>query len=167
MDASLTNLPAVAQQILTLFQAQLTAQGVTLPERQYRQAGSMPAWDGEQLTTGLMGIAQGQPGMAYPQTFVPEALHFYATFFVLLIRKVHVVSVEGFGGLEIPTAAQQDEDGVNTVTDAQALVIAFRNIAEARTLVSGGMGLALDGLQPLGPQGALAGSRLLLSLSLS
>lgn len=165
--ASLTNLPALAEQFLTLFSAQLTAQGVEVPDRQYRQAGSIPVWDGEQLTTGLMGIAQGQPGQAYPQTFAPQALNLYATFFVLLIREISVISTEGFTPGEVPTAEDSDADGVNVIGDGQALVIAASAIHTAHTMTGPGEGFVIDGLQPLGPEGGLAGSRLLISVSLS
>jgi hypothetical protein len=165
--ASLANLPATADLILALFTAQLKAQGVHLPDRQYRQAGSQPVWDGEQLTTGLMGIAQGQPGLAYPQTFVPEALNLYATFFVLLIREIVVINTEGFTGMEIPTALEQDADGVALISDGAQLVIAASAIHLARSLVENGEGFVIDGLQPLGPEGGLSGSRLLLSVSLT
>jgi hypothetical protein len=165
--ASLANLPATADLILALFTAQLKAQGVRLPDRQYRQAGSQPVWDGEQLTTGLMGIAQGQPGLAYPQTFVPEALNLYATFFVLLIREIVVINTEGFTGMEIPTALEQDADGVALIGDGAQLVIAAAKIHLARSLTENGEGFVIDGLQPLGPEGGLSGSRLLLSVSLT
>ena len=154
--ASLTNLPGLADQILAAFAAQLTAQGVDLPERQYRQAGSMPVWDGEQLTTGLMGIAQGQPGIGHQQTFAPEALNLYATFFVLLVRSVQVISTEGFASMEIPTPDQQDADGVTAMTDAQALVIAASEIHQQYLLTEPGEGFVIDGLQPLGPEGGMA-----------
>lgn len=166
--ASLTTLPATADLILNLYVAQLTSQGVDLPARQYRQAGSMPVWDGEQLTTGLMGIAQGQPGIGHATSFVPEALNFYATFFVLLIREICVINAEGYGAdVDIPTALEQDSDGVASMGDAAALVLATSQIMRARTLVEGGEGFVLDGLQPLGPEGGLAGSRLLISVSLT
>lgn len=165
--ASLTNLPGTAEQILQLFAAQLSLQDVQLPERQYVQPGSMPVWDGEQLTAGLMGLAQGQPGIAHATTFVPEAISFYATFFVLLIREIHVISTEGFTAMEIPTAEQLDADGQMLIGDGGQLVLAASQIHQARVLVANGEGFVIDGLQPLGPEGGMVANRLLLSVSVS
>jgi hypothetical protein len=165
--ASLTELPAVAQRILDLFSAQLSEQGVVIPARCYVAAGSMIVWDGEQMTVALMGITQGQPGVGYAQTYVPEALNLYASFSVALVRSVATISTEGFAGVEVPTAAQQDTDGQATIADAQALVTAASAIHVGHLLTGPGEGFVIDGLQPLGPEGGLAASRLLISLSLS
>ena len=176
--ASLATLPADAEKILNLFAAQLTSQGVELPERQYVQPGSMAVWDGEQMTAGLMGIMQGEPGLAMAQTFVPGSAHYHAQFFVILIRQIAVMNTESFETLEIPTAAQQDSDGQASMGDSAALLIAGEAIHRAPigatpgaptspALTGSGEGYVIDGLQPLGPEGALAGNRLLLSISLS
>lgn len=169
--ASLADLPAVLERALDLFSSQLLGQGVEIPERRYVQAGSMPVWDGEQMTVGLMGIAQGQPGHGYAGTFIPEALNLYATLFVLVIRPVASIQDDGTAEMEIPTAQEQDEDGKSLAADAQALVLAASNIHRAsmtgQGLTGPGEGFSIDGLQPLGPEGGMAGNRLLLSISLS
>jgi hypothetical protein len=165
--ASLQDLPGVAEQFLAVFGAQLTAQGVTLPDRQYVAAGSMIVWDGEQLTACLMGITQGHPGAAFAQTYVPEALNLYASFSVNLVRKISVVNTEGFAGMEIPTAAELDADGQTLIADAQALILAASEIHRAHLLTGPGEDYVIDGLQPLGPEGGLVASRLLISVSLT
>ena len=165
--ASLQDLPGVADQFLALFAAQLTAQGVELPARQYRAPGSMIVWDGEQLTVCLMGIAQGQPGLAFAQTYVPEALNVYASFSINLVRAITVMNTEGFEAMEIPTAGATDADGVTLINDAQALILAASEIHRKYAITGPGEGFVIDGLQPLGPEGGLAASRLLISVSLS
>lgn len=166
--ASITDLGGTADQILQLFAAQLTEQGVDVPERQYRPPGTLVVWDGEQLTVNLMGIGQGQPGHGYGQTIVPpQALVFYASFSINLIRAITVINVEGPEDIEIPTAAEMDADGVKLLADAQALVLAFSQIYQRYQVTAIGEGMVLDGLQPVGPEGGLAGSRMLVSVSLS
>jgi hypothetical protein len=165
--ASLTDLPGLAEQILAVFGAQLTALDVDLPERQYVAAGSQIVWDGEQMTVALMGITQGQPGLGQASTMVPQRITTYATFSVNLVRSVTVINTEGFTLGEIPTADEQDADGKHTITDAQALMLAGISLAENHLLAGVGEGFVIDGLQPLGPEGGLVASRLLVSLSLS
>ena len=165
--ASLTALPELAELILAQFAAQLQAQGVSLPERQYVAAGSQIVWDGEQLTVALMGAAQGQPGQGFQQTYVPEALNLYATFSINLVRKIAVLNTDGYLGAEIPTAEDQDADGQAAIGDAQAMLLAASNVHRHYLLTGPGEGFVIDGLQPLGPEGGLVASRLLISLSLS
>lgn len=165
--AGLQDLPGVAEQILSLFADQLADQRVALPARRYVAAGSMIVWDGEQMTVCLMGISQGQPGQAFGATYVPEALNLYATFSVNLVREITVINTEGFAAMEIPTAQEQDADGRATISDAQALIIAASQIHRQYLLTGPGEGFVIDGLQPVGPEGGLAATRLLISLSLS
>ncbi len=165
--ASLQDLPGVAEQILALFAAQLTEQGVSLPERQYVAAGSLIVWDGDQMTVALMNVGQGQPGQAFAQTMIPEAVTFFASFSVNLVREIQVVNTEGFAAMEIPTAEEQNTDGQATIGDAQALILAASAIHRAHRLSGVGEGFVIDGLQPVGPEGGLAASRLLISVSLS
>lgn len=166
--ASLLDLPGAGRLMLAAFAAQLAAQGVALPDRQYLAPGSLIVWDGEQLTVCLMSIDQGDPGMTIASTFIPPtAAHYQAAFSVNLVRKVAVINTEGFAGVEIPTAAQLDVDGGALVADAAALILAGQAIHEAGTLTDGGQGCVIGPLAPLGPAGGLAGSRLLITLSLS
>ena len=165
--ASLRALPAVAEQFLTDFAAQLTSQGVRLPARRYVAAGSMIVWDGEQMTVCLMGIGSGQPGVGQAQNVIPETQTFYASFSINLVREIAVVNTEGFRAMETPTADELNTDGQTTITDAQALTLAAANLHREYLLSGVGEGFVIDGLQPLGPEGGLAASRLLISVSLA
>ncbi len=173
MAISLQNLPGGAQAIWTAFAAQLTSLGVSLPERQYRAAGSMIVWDGEQFTVALMGIDQGDPGLAIGQSFTPPtAAHYHAAFSVNLVRHITVVSTEGFADMSIPSAVEQDADGTNLLSDAAALIIAAQQIHQQCStqpggIVDPGQGFLIGPLAPLGPEGGLAANRLLITVSLS
>jgi hypothetical protein len=173
MAISLSNLPSGAKQIWTAFAAALTELGVSLPERQYRAAGSMIVWDDEQFTVALMGIAQGQPGVEFGGTYIPpSAATYHASFSVNLVRKITVFRDEGTGDMEIPTPEQQDSDGANLMSDGAALILAAQAIHEACSQAPGGIvdpgqGFVIGPLAPLGPEGGLAANRLLISLSLS
>ena len=165
--ASLANLPQTAQLLLSLFEAQLTKQGVKIPERVYVPPGALPVWDGEQLTVSLMGIGQGQPAAQEPQSFIPQAVNYYATFSVNLVRAITMISTEGFITGEIPTAAQMGADGAVLLADAAALIQATSAVHTAYTLTTPGEGFAMEGLMPIGPAGGLAGMRVLLSFSVN
>lgn len=165
--ASITALPAFAEQVLAAFKAQLTVQAVSLPERQYVTPGSMVPWDGEQLTVSLMGIDQGHPGAGQAASVIPETATFYASFSVNLIRKVPIINTEGFAAGEVPTAEDLDASGQGLVGDAAALILAGSQVHLARVLVGPGEEMVIGPLSPVGPEGGLAGSRLLVSVSLS
>lgn len=165
--ASLLDLPGVAEQLLSDFASQLTENGVALPERQYRSPGSMVVWDGEQFTVSIMTSAQGQPGIGQPHSVVPQAVVYYATFSLNLVRAIAVINTEGMAEAEIPTADEMDEDGVSLMADASALIYAASQIHQQYLVTAVGEGFAVEGLQPVGPEGGLAGNRLLVSLSLS
>ena len=165
--ASLQTLPAVAEKILSLFTAELTAQGVTVPSRRYVTPGGLIPWDTDQLTVSLMSVDQGQPGIGDTTTMIPQAVVFYASYSVNLIRAIPVVNTEGFAGTQLPTAAELDESGQQLQTDAGALLLAAAAIHIGYTLTDPGQGFVIGPLQPVGPEGGLAGSRLMLTISLS
>jgi hypothetical protein len=165
--ASLLDLPGFAEQVLSDFAAQLTGQGISVPERQYVTPGSMIPWDGEQFTVTLMGIDQGQPGQGQAQSQVPQAVAYYASFSLNLIRKVPVISTEGFAAQSVPTAEDLDASGQTFIADAAALILAASRIHTAYLETPPGEGFVAGPLQPVGPEGGLAGSRLLLTVSLS
>lgn len=168
MSISLQNLAGGANQIWAAFATELEALGVILPERQYRAAGSMIVWDGEQFTVALMGIDQGDPGVAQGTTFIPpSAAHFHAAWSVNLVRTITTMASEGFVDMEIPTAAEQDADGVSLMGDAAALLLAAQAVHESGAVTDPGQGFVIGPLAPLGPEGGLAANRLLITLSLS
>jgi hypothetical protein len=165
--ASLADLPGVAEQLLQDFAAQLTEQGVTLPPRQYRTPGAMVPWDGEQFTVSLIGIDQGQPGGQVTVTVVPQALALYAQFSLNLVRKVAILNVESFAASQVPSAAALDSSGEQLISDAQQLILAASQLHLRYQVTGPGEGFVIGPLQPVGPEGGLAGSRLLVGLSLS
>ena len=164
MAASLADLSATASRILSLFAAQLDAQGVELPERQHVGPGQIPAWDGEQLVVNLVTVAQGQPGAPAAMPFRPPAVNFHAQFGVSIVRRVHVIDTEGPFGLMVPSSEQIGEDSAVSLQDAAALIKAATTIGLADSLVDPGEGLVYE-LGTLGPEGGLAANRLLLTLS--
>ena len=166
--ASLQDLPGVADQLLAIFGAQLVELGVQLPARQYRNPSSLVAWDGEQFTVSLMGIAQGQPGRMIGQTIrPPQALHFYASFALTIVRLVSVINTDGFADVEIPTASEIDADGVTTLSDAQALILAASRVYGQHSITSPDEGYEIAGVTPVGPEGGMAGNRLIVNLTVN
>ncbi|HWF25174.1 MAG TPA: hypothetical protein VG275_06995 [Solirubrobacteraceae bacterium] len=167
MSASLTDLSGFAARVLSAFDAQLAQQGVSLPSRQYVTPGSMVPWDGEQLTVSLMGIDQGRPGGTVTTSIVPQATIFYASFSVNLIRAIPTINTEGFSAGETPTAEDLGASGGQLLDDAAQLVLAASAFHQAYLLSDPGVDFVVGPLSPVGPEGGLAGSRMLLSLSLS
>lgn len=164
--ASLRDLPATAAEILALFKAQLIEQGVKVPGRQYVGPGSEMVWDGEQLTVNLMGIAQGMPAQGTPQSFVPQAVHYFASFSVNLVREVTTINTEGStAGVEVPTPAQLTVDSTKLLADASALILAAQAIHQQYLMTSPQEGFAVEGLQPIMNEGGLGANRMLLSLT--
>lgn len=160
--ADLSDLAGVASRILTVFNDQLEAQKVPLPASVYVHAGTEAAWDGEQLTSGLVGVQQGAPGMPVAFSQQPLALNFYAEFHVLLLRQVTTLQE---GPVMVPPTDDLAHDGDRQMKDVQALIRAFSQIALGHLLVDPGEGLVMAGCRPVGPQGGLAGSEILLHLT--
>ncbi len=165
---SLDDLPGAAEAILAAFAAQLEAQGVDLPDRQYVAPALMTAYDGPQLTVMLGDVSQGQPGSAYGGTFIPpQAINFQAMFIIELLRAVVSLVMDGTAAEMIPDADDLNSDGLTLMTDAAALVVAATTIRAAYTLTDPGQGFVVGPLQPVGPEGAVAGHRLQITVSLS
>lgn len=165
--ASLKTLPADAEKLLSLFVQQLKTLGITVPDRVYVTPGSMLAWDGEQLTVTLMGIDQGKPGVAQTQTMHPSTRILYASFAVNLMRAVSTLNDMAPLDGAVPDAATLDAEGQTLVGDAAALILAADAIHASGKFVQVGVDFAVGPLQPVGPEGGLSGSRLLVSVSLS
>lgn len=172
--ASLANLPDAGERLLAAFVDQLEVQGVDVPDRRYRAPGTMIVWDGEQLTVALVTIDQGQPGMVLAQSMVASARVMFAQFSVNLVRVV--ASLDGekpFGGGAVPGGDTMDVDGAASMADASALITAANQIhaldsnslGQKYGLVMPGESFVVGPLQPLGPEGGLAGHRLLVSLA--
>lgn len=157
--ADLADLGGTADLILSAFVNQLGADGVEVPDRQLVHAGVEAVWDGEQIAVGLVDIKQGQPGAPMVVTMQPQAIQFFAEWHVVILRPV-VVLQEG------PQVQPPDEelhvDGLAAMADVQALVKATSEIYQQHVITGVGEGFVLAGCRPVGPQGGLAGSELLL-----
>jgi hypothetical protein len=127
----------------------------------------MVAWDGEQLTVSLMGIDQGKPGGSVSTNVIPQALMLFASFSVNLIRAIPTIGTEGFAAGEVPTPEDLDASGQQLLDDAAQLVLAASAFHQAYLLTDPGMDMVIGPLSPVGPEGGLAGSRMLVSVSLS
>lgn len=160
------NLGATAQSILGAFGEQLEAQGVTLPDRRYVAPGQGIPWDGEQFVVVLQYVQQGQPGRPMAQSFMPGSESFTAQFAVAIVRGVPALSGEGPLGPQIPSDQELGEAGAAAMDDAQALTEAGVAVHANSTVTGLGMGFVVGPVAPVGPDGGLAGHRLLIDLSL-
>lgn len=162
--AALADLYGTAAKLLSLFESELTGLGISLPDRRYVSPGQIPAWDGEQLTVNLIGVAQGQPGMPLATSFSPTAAHYHAQYGLSLLRAVPVIESEGPLMLQVPDGEQITEASSEILGDAAALVKAGQRIHQSYLATSAGEGFMFE-LQTVGPEGGLAGHRLLVTLS--
>jgi hypothetical protein len=167
---SLGDLAASGQLVLEAFVAQLTAQGVTLPGRQYVAPGSGAqaiAWDGPQMNVALAEIQQGQPGAAFSGTQYPGAAVLLGQWAVMILRQIPGLSGNTTAGNSVPTAKAINAAASTNLTDVAALTNAAIAIHAAGTFGAVGTGFALDTVRPLGPNGALAGAQLMFTASFS
>lgn len=165
---SLTSLPASAEAVLAAFAGQLEALDVDVPERRAVVPGSLVVFDGEQLTVNLQQILQGQPGAPSLATFQPAAATVMSVqWAITLVRLAPVGEAETPFPEGIPTAEVIGEAGGLGMQDAAALIRAAIAIHGANTLTRPGEGFAIDGCAPLGPEGGVFATRLLITLSLS
>lgn len=165
----MAGLAAIGAELVGLFAAQLQERGVELPERQHFAPGQIPAADGEQLVGNLVDVHQGQPGAPVGGTMHPSAVQFSATFSVGLLRAIPIIQGDGGGSidLDIPSSAEIDAAGQLYLSDAEGLLKSCQAIHQSYAVTDPGMGFAIDGLQTLGPDGGLAGVKVLLTVSLS
>jgi hypothetical protein len=161
--ASLAELPGTADAILAAFADQLETGKVEVPERRYVHSGIEPAWDGPQLTVGLIGIQQGQPGGQIIQSVNPRAVHFYGQWRVILLRTAPTL---GDGPVMLPSETDLGDSGAEAMNDIAALVKAFSELHLGNVLTGAGEGMVLAACRPLGVQGGIAGSELVLEMTL-
>jgi hypothetical protein len=155
-----------AQTVLSAFKAQLEAQGVELPERQYVAPGQGIPWDGEQLVVTLMSVGQGQPGAPFSGTYRPGAELLMAQFAVAIVRTVPSLSGESFAGPMTPSAEELGTAGLAAMDDAQALIKAAIALHAAESVTGLGMGFEIGDCAPVGPEGGMTGHRQLIAISL-
>jgi hypothetical protein len=166
----LNDLPAAGEIVLSSYAAQLAAEGVAVPGAQYVAPGSGAqaiAWDSEQLSVAVGVISQGIPGALFAGTQHPAAALLTIQFAVILLRKIPALSGDGLAKTMIPKPAQIDKAGQTNLADLAALANAAIKLHAAGTFQPVGVGQAIDSIVPLGPEGGLAGARLLFSVSLS
>jgi hypothetical protein len=153
----------VATKALAAFADALEEQGVTLPDRRYMAPGSIIPWDGEQLVVTLQSVGQGKPGAPQAQRYLPGSENFYAQFAVAIVRVVPALS-DGPEG--IPDEGELNDAGVVAMTDALALVRAAVTVHAASVATGLGMDFVVGPCTTVGPEGGLAGHRLLFEVSL-
>lgn len=156
----------VARRTLTAFGAQLEAQGIELPERRYVSPGVTPVWDGEQLVVNLQQRGQGQPGAPFEGSFIPGTENFHAQFAVSLVRVIPALSGEGPLGAMIPGEDELGEAGLEAMDDAEALEKAAVAVHGDFVITGLGQGFAINGCSTMGPEGGMASTRLLFTISL-
>lgn len=165
--ASLQALGSYAESLLEAFATQLVAFGVTPPAEQYVGAGSLVAWDGEHLAVTLVSIDQGQPGAPYSGTFQPGVVTTLAAqFTVEILREVPALAGEGGLAQMVPSQEALDAAGQISMNDAAGLVQAAIAIHDDSTMTPSGTGFAIGACTSLGPDGGLAGHRLVVTVSL-
>lgn len=160
-------LAAIGAELVGLFATELEKRGVELPERRHFAPGQIPAADGEQLVGNLVTVSQGQPGGPIGGTMM--AVEFAATFSIGLLRAIPVIQGDGGGSitLDIPTSEEIDAAAQAFLSDGEALLKSCRAIYQQYQVTDRGMGFAIDGLQTIGPEGGLAGIKVLFTVSLS
>lgn len=163
--ASLLTLGDDAARLLTLFMEGLVTLGIELPCKQCVAPGSIPAWDGEQLTVNLVRIEQGQPGM--PSAGTEYHPVFAAAFGISLVREVCALHDAASAGSMVPTQDAIQADGVAAFQDAAALIRIATQIRESYTFTSPGEGFNVGPCTALGPAGMLAGQQIIVTVSLA
>lgn len=153
----------ISSKALTAFTETLEELGMEVPERRYVAPGNIIPWDGEQFVVVLMEARQGKPGEPFAATYVPGTENLTGQFAVAIVRDIVAL---GEGAEEVPTADELGEAGVAAMNDAQLLLQAGMKVHAAQTISGLGKGFALGPCAPVGPDGGLAGHRLLFEVSL-
>lgn len=156
----------IAERTLSAFATELAAQGVDVPEVQYVTAGSAIAWDGEQLVVTNQSIGQGRPGAPQAQAYRSGSELLTTTFAVLLLRKVAALTNEAILESMLPDVGELNASGATAMADGEALARAAIKIHAANTITEPGVDFVVGECSSVGPDGALAGYRQLIEVSL-
>jgi hypothetical protein len=157
----------IGSELVGLFAEQLQALDVTLPDRQHFAPGQIPAMDGEQLVGNLVGIAQGGAGLHMGVSMHPAAVRYAATFSVALLRSIPIVQAEpGPYDYVVPSSADIHAAGVESIEDAEALLKSAQAIHGQYLLTGQGQDFETGPLQTIGPEGGLAGPKILVTLTI-
>lgn len=165
--ASIRDLGGAAELILSEFVTQLEVLGVEIPERRYVAPGSMIPWDGEQLVVNLQQIEQGHPGAPQGGTFTPTATVLMAAFTVSIVREIPALSGDHVLSAMIPDGPTLDGAGTFAMGDAAGLALAAVAVHQSYLVTSPGEDFEIGPCAAVGPEGAMAGHRLQIAVSLS
>ena len=158
-DSAQNYLSAFATELATLIGDE------NVPDTQYVAAGEIP-WDGEALIIALGTIAQGVPGRPMGTSLVaPSEAISFTTLYVELIRRAANVGIQG-GLIALPDANTLNNQGVQAMNDAGAMVQTAINLKAQEQPVELGVDYGIGQCVPLGPEGGLVGVRLALDISL-
>lgn len=117
----------VATNILTVVAAGFTDPNNPLPTRQVVIAGSLPAWDTDQLTVALQRIPIGLPGSEEAARPLPNVqASVYGEFQVQLVRKANA-TLANSPRRNLPLATQITSDAQQFMSDAITLSRALLN----------------------------------------
>lgn len=162
-----TRLKDIAASIFTVTVADLTAAGITVPERRYYHVGQ-PAFDlegvncAEQFIVTWLALNQGSVDDPN-QSPIKCAVPLFAIFTVNLIRCVPTLSSLG----RSPTPAELQDSADELLTDAMTLVEVVVAAALEGSLVDVPCGeISIGDVAPYGPLGQVGGTVLPVQVSL-
>lgn len=168
--AQITDLPGTAGLLLSLvcaaYEDAAEQWGIALlaplpSDRRYVSPGNGVAWDGEQVTVNLVEISQGKVGRPSQLPTGPQAVTYYATFAVMVVRAVPVND-----GIVAPDPLDLNAAGQQGMLDAALLTLASSKIHADYTLTRSGEDFVVGPVSTLGPEGGMAGTVLRLEVNL-
>jgi hypothetical protein len=150
------DLLTLSQDLLQLVQDQLTAQGVTIPDRVYCAPGADLVFDCEQMTVHLSRIISNFQGNDSPYPAPHAIRRKSAEFYVTLVRCVPTMEEDG----EPPSPAGLTTSAGVIMNDAMALRVALETIDAQHSLVPRNIPTTVGQLNTIGPLGALAATQI-------
>lgn len=128
----------IAVNLLTAVTTGYADADLDLPEQRVIVAGSLPAWDGPQLTVTLQRIFIGLPGVEEGARPLPhQQASIVGDFQVQLVRKADA-TLANAARRTLPTAAQLDLDAQMFMLDARTLTRALQAARKAGTITGFG-----------------------------
>ena len=163
MPVSLANLGTAAETILNTFVTQLTQMGVVLPERRFVAPSPNPPWDGEQFSVAFAGLVSSPS--TPPERMIGRTQTQQVAFSVSIVRIVHGLDTSLPVQSAVPSAGEMTADGMVVMDDASALWQAAAILKGLHSLARGNETYDIGPMMPVGPDGQLAATRLLLTFS--
>lgn len=155
------NIATLGDDVETLledFVTQLKALSIPIPPLVFVGSGEI-AWDGPLLAIHLVNMPPGEPNQPIGNPRVADEYNFNTALFVTLLRQVASIGPNSARS-RTPSAKVMNAQGKASFNDAAALVLAAVEIFGAYQATTPGEGFRIVTVEPLGPQGGLAGSRL-------